>query len=116
MSAHENRSLLVSSSPVLFFRDRPLGLVVLSDCGNLGPHFVRLVHENHVFTTDYLLGGDESVCHDVRFLAPLLLETSDTCESSLTPHPRKELLVSMSLRNRSREALQEIARQLLPSP
>jgi hypothetical protein len=103
---------LPSGDNVLLFRDPDLSLVVIADNGNMGPHLIRLIHEDRMFTTCSLLGGDETICEAVRFLAPHILRVNEDSETLPVIRDKTEVLVSMCLRNRSREVLKAIATEL----
>ena len=111
-----NCSLSLPTGPVLIFRDPHLSLFVLSDCGNIGPNLVRLTYEHRMFVTSCLLGGDETVCEAVRFLAPHILAVDEdedvASDSPSLISDKREVLVSFSVRNRSRDVLQAIATEL----
>lgn len=102
------------TGPVLLFRDPDLALVVVSDCGNMGPNLVHLSYQHRLFATSCLLGGDESVCRAVRFLAPQILAVDEdgVADAASFVSDKKEVLVSFSVRDHGREVLQAIATEL----
>lgn len=60
----------VGQSTVTVVKVPALGLYIISDANNLGPHWVRVHCRKNVYTTHYLLGGDEeTICPAARFLA-----------------------------------------------
>lgn len=56
-----------------------LGLYIVSDADNLGPNWIRVHFRKNVYTTHYLMGGDEAtMCPIARFLAQNIIRESST--------------------------------------
>lgn len=61
---------LTSGDVVSVVKVPRLSLYVITDCDNLGPNWVKVIVNKNVYTTQYLLGGDEETyCPIARFFA-----------------------------------------------
>lgn len=80
----------------------------------MGPHLIRVTHEERMFSTSSLLGGDDAVCQAVRFLAPfiLALDQETGSEEAEVVATKSQALVSFSLRKHNVQMLKAVATEL----
>lgn len=78
----------------------------------MGPHLIRVTYSERIFSTTSLLGGDDTVCQAVRFLAPYILTVDQESEESVAVAAKREVMVSFSLRKQDVQTLKAIATEL----
>jgi len=119
-------TLSTSGAEIILHHDPLLKLFLLTDCGNFGPHIIRVkLDPRGLYHMEYLLGGQEDILGVARFLAPFIMEkqtngvkqeTNDGDqrqedeESTLNPWSQeREILMSISLRNHDPPVMREVA-------
>jgi hypothetical protein len=108
-------TLKSSAAEVSFYYDPLLKIFVISDCGNIGPHLVRVTLDSRgLYQTNYLLGGnEEEILPIARFLAPFVFELEERAvgqdvSRSLDPSLTQEILMSISIRKHDATVMREL--------